>query len=361
MKITKLTDIVLVAALCAVAFCCIAACSEKGGAEKAEPEVFFACNTVNADRRGGVLTVSCEAVNISYQELRPVCAETWLKDFTLRSDGMLVFSVEPNAGDTERYGMVSVMYGDLNLGSFTVVQEAFSDGFLITVENISRQSVSYSVYPADDDMSYITLLMFKSDMDSYYYTDGKLHESDLEYIDRSGLPMSDFIKKGDASGIVYDNLLPSVDFVIYAYEVDNDGNMLGGVEKYTFTTDANTDMTDMTFDIDISDIPENGRITMEVVPSYDDRYYYFDIVPVKSLEDRHMPLMEHCAREVAEQIMLGEILGMPLETVIDALCSKGPDSLDISVSEEGEHIAYAYSVGEDGFINSEITTVEISY
>ena len=356
----KLTDVLRFAVFVTAVALCLASCSDNKQ-DTAGPSVVFDYRTVEVTMRGGEFHIGYECFNVSPAALSAESDGDWVSRITV-SDEELSFSAAPNTENKERTTTVYMKHDNTELGSFTVRQEPLSEGFIISIDDVSPLSVSYSVFSADKDMTYLTLLMFKSDMDAYYNTDEKLHESDLQYIQQNPESSDIFLRRGNASGIKYDNLLPATDFVIYAYGVDSDMNQITGIEKLVFTTDENENMTDMDFEIEVSDKPaENTKVTMSVVPSDNDSYYYYDIISVASLEKKCMPLREHCNREVMEQILFGEVIGMPLKAVLKALCSKGPDKLDIPIRENGKHIAYAYSVGDDGLINSEITTIECNF
>ena len=131
--------------------------------------------------------------------------------------------------------------------------------FVLEVSEVTSTSCHFSVQPKDETMSYVVMIVEKSEYDAF--EDGyKYQDNDLEWFQRKATEeektleewLEGFLHKGrfesDEAG-----LMPGFSYYLYAYGLDYEGYFTTGVTKIEFKTPELV-MSDVTFDINVSEI-----------------------------------------------------------------------------------------------------------
>ncbi|MCM1005879.1 MAG: hypothetical protein NC402_06250 [Prevotella sp.] len=162
-----------------------------------------------------------------------------------------------------------------------VKQESIS----IEVSDITASNAYMSFTPSSDDFGYCFFISSKADFDAAGGAD-KAIENQIKYWEQSAeiyqytwqKVMSWYQHNGIYGEYAYESygaLMSETEYVVYAFAIDNDKNIIAPLVTKTFTT-AEAEKSDITFTLSVtSTVPEgNDRNTVnaQCVPSNDDTY-----------------------------------------------------------------------------------------
>ena len=244
-----------------------------------------------------------------------------------------------------------------------VPQEPVAD-FVLAVSDVTAVSCHFSVTPKDEQMPYVVMLVEKSDFDSYE-DEYKYQDNDLEWFQQKAIEegkdldkwLKDFLHVGpfeaDEKG-----LMPGTSYYLYAYGLDYEGYFTTGVNKIEFTT-PEIEMSDVTFDIEVSDIGlTNAKVS--VTASEKDALFFVNVFSVAEYEQwggDETAYASHAAALVDYYIKMGQTL----EAMVTNLGSIGTEELVFNdLTDNTEYIAYAVGIDENFFVNTKATVVRFT-
>jgi len=229
--------------------------------------------------------------------------------------------------------------------------------FRLEVSEITSTSCHFSVQPKDDAMSYVVMLVEKSEFDAFD-DEFKYQDNDLEWFQRKALEedksleewLEGFLHLGpfesDEAG-----LMPGSSYYLYAYGLDYNGYFTTGVTKIEFST-PEVEMLDISFELQVSEI---GKTKAKVSVRADDENALF-FVNVLSLEEYEewggdeSAVANHTAALVDYYIRMGQTL----EAMVTNLGSIGRAEIDFDgLTDNTEYVAYAVGIDENFFVNTE--------
>lgn len=236
--------------------------------------------------------------------------------------------------------------------------------FVLEVSDVTATSCHFSVEPKDESMSYVVMLVDKADFDAFE-DEYKYQDSDLEWFRNKALEeekdltewLEDFLHVGpfesDEAG-----LMPGTAYYLYAYGLDYEGYFTTGVNKIEFTT-PEIEMSDVTFDIEVSDIGLT-KAKVSVTASEKDALFFVNVFSVAEYEQwggDETAYASHAAALVDYYIKMGQTL----EAMVTNLGSIGTEELVFNdLTDNTEYIAYAVGIDENFFVNSAPSAVRFT-
>ena len=244
------------------------------------------------------------------------------------------------------------------------VPDAPEQDFVLEVSDVTATSCHFKVVPSDDDMTYVVMLVAKSEFDAYE-DEYAYQDNDLEWFRRKAEEenvslkewLQGFLHKGqfenDEAG-----LMPGEDYYLYAYGLDYDGYFMTGVTKVAFST-PDIVMTDVTFDIDVTDVGlTNAKVS--VTASEKNALFFVNVFSVAEYEQwggDETAYASHAAALVDYYIKMGQTL----EAMVTNLGSIGTEELVFNdLTDNTEYIAYAVGIDENFFVNSAPSAVRFT-
>lgn len=228
--------------------------------------------------------------------------------------------------------------------------------FVLEVSEVTSTSCHFSVQPKDETMSYVVMIVEKSEYDAF--EDGyKYQDNDLEWFQRKATEeektleewLEGFLHKGrfesDEAG-----LMPGFSYYLYAYGLDYEGYFTTGVTKIEFDTPELV-MSDVTFDINVSEIGLTSA-KVSVTASEEDALFFFNVFSVEDFNQwggDDAAFSNHAAALVDYYIQMGQTL----DAMVTNLGSIGHDELVFEgLTDNTEYIAYAVGIDENFFVIS---------
>lgn len=241
-----------------------------------------------------------------------------------------------------------------------VPQDPVAD-FELSVSDVTSTSCHFEVVPADDQMTYVVMLVAKEDFDAYE-DEYKYQDNDLEWFGRKageeGKTLNEwlqgFLHKGPFEGDE-EGLMPGEDYYLYAYGLDAEGYFTTGVTKVLFSTPSIC-FRDLAFEIEVTDI-DLTQARVNVKASQKDALFFVNVFSLQQYEEwggGEAAFANHAAALVDYYITMGQTL----EAMVTNLGSVGSASLIFDdLTDNTDYIAYAVGIDENFFVNSEATIV----
>lgn len=239
-------------------------------------------------------------------------------------------------------------------------QENPSADFVLEVSKVTSTSCHFSVQPKDETMSYVVMLVDKSEFDAFE-DEYKYQDNDLEWFQRKAAEeektleewLRGFLHVGpfesDEAG-----LMPGSSYYLYAYGLDYEGYFTTGVTKKEFNTPEIV-MSDVTFDVNVSEIGLTSA-KVSVTASDKDALFFFNVFSVEEFNQwggDETAFSNHAAALVDYYIRMGQTL----DAMVTNLGSVGRDELVFgNLTADTEYIAYAVGIDENFFVNSSAST-----
>lgn len=290
----------------------------------------------------------------------------WVTDINANSSyGKVMFSVAENTDTvSSRQAVLVLTYEDMSL-EFTITQEKETTygPFSIVIDETGTGDLTWSVYPPDDELTYVSMVTDKESWDSFdSYEEYMLY--DLEYfrqgaIDRN-LSFEEFLtgsvlKKGTMEGIQVKGLSPDTEYVVYAYGMDVTGRFLTGM-YYVETATKPVEQQDVTFELSVEqDFP---YVTISAVPSDNEVYYLIDLYngigTPEEITEAYQEMMD-------EVVYMVSAFGMSIYEYMLSVSFQGPGTSE-PIMMGGETFTYtAFAVAVDvntGKLTSVASTLE---
>lgn len=349
--------------LAAIILSALASCTEDT-TKPEEPEtkpssLTLAQEEVNMPAEGGEAKISYTLENPQEgMQIGIINESEWISDINTAVDGEISMTIASNEEFEAREAVVTVTYGEDINETFKVIQQGAEKpaDFTINIESTTTSSITYGITPLDNEMPYVNRIVAKEYFESMG-SEENIFADDMEaineYISYYGMSMEEYLNtyllKGPSTGITKKRVMPSNEFVVYAYGMDYSGKPLTGiVSKETAT--ASVEMKDVTFDISVDAGIGEAEITF--TPSDNDQYYVADITTREEMEmyEDFFHMRQGLLRET---LYMYEDMGMSDPAyVLNSLC-KGEYSNTFSLKSDTEYIAYAVCVSDDIFFCSE--------
>ena len=328
---------------------------------------------VNKDRievpvEGGTFEVGYTVANpVPDGSIRPVSERNWVHDINV-SDDRIEFTVDENTAFEPRESRVELLYTGGNVRRyFTVSQSAAEEYvFKIDIKEIGETEVYASVQPADAEMTYVVMTVTESDWESINESEEILFAnivSQFEYnADMYKLTLAEYLDDFDVLKTGYSEVRLSgfqvaTDYLLFAVGMSLEGDQLSEIVLSPFTT-KDVEKQDMTFSIDVA--VEGGYRALTTVSPSDENVYYIATVTQCSYWGEGMSM-----EEIAQNVMEGEIstggsYGKTRNQVVEEMRVKGEYVRRDTLMQNQAFYALAFTVTDDGYVNSEVECEEFS-
>lgn len=289
--------------------------------------------------------------------------QDWITGLDTASEGIVAFTVLPNDSQEQRTGEIYIAYPGADRIVVEIVQDCegqthepvTNDDFCLAIVDITPQSVTVHVNPADTDMRYVTMARLKSQIDAMG-DDETVFQNDLAYFQAysqvSSLPLEEVIKLFGAVGekdVQLYGLEAGQEYCFYVYGVSPDVERLTDICKMYFVTDE-IEYVDVTFDIDIT---LDGFVADAVIKASDATVpFYFDLMDADTFRsgDPDEVVSDFIADIFAEYASYG----FPAEYVIQRIGSFGEDAYSFgNLQPETGYVVFAAALDYDGMVVSE--------
>ncbi len=238
----------------------------------------------------------------------------------------------------------------------SVVPDEPQADFMLEVSDVTSTSCHFSVKPSDKEMSYVVMLVEKSEFDAFE-NEYAYQDNDLEWFNSKALEegkslkewLEGFLHKGDFEADEA-GLMPENEYYLYAYGLSYEGYFTTGVTKVEFST-PEIPMTDVSFAIEVKDIGLTSA-KVDVTPS-DGKARYF--VNVFSMEEYQQwgGNDDAFAAQAAALVDYYIMMGKTLKEIVANLGSIGNTVIPFNdLTDNTEYIAYAIGIDDNFFVNS---------
>lgn len=332
--------------------------------------------TFNVDKAGGSLEFLYDIVNPTEDMVVAELQEgvDWITDVNAHSTfGKVTFNVLANEEDNTREASINLSYGTLGIELKVIQGEGeVIPAYQINIKEIDYMAATWDVVAKDQEMPYINMVVDKDSWDAYD-TFEEFFEFSLITISQNaqsaGLSLEDYIEQsliiyGDTLGVSIRGMLPATEYVVYAVGVTPQQELLSEVCYQSFTT-KDMPMVDVDFTITYETTPTS--VVMSVDPSDDEVHYMFSIVEGSGYTtDQIREMYQLYINGLIEEFLAVGGVNIPMEEIIDALDSQGPDTYeDTELTPSTTYTGFAVAVDlYTGIFNSvpvlkEFTTDEL--
>ena len=305
-------------------------------------------------------------------EINVVCHDDWVSVADTTAEGIIKMYAESNPDSCARSSIVSMEYygNEYDVivvqqaeGQPPVEQETFA--FIINDDDIAETSVTFSIIPADKEMTYIGMLNEKEYMDGFA-TDEDYFKDDFDFFrDMATMTygvsveeyLSMILKCGDTVDEYVNMLDPDTGYYVYAYGMTADCAYLTDLYKQEFRT-LPVEMNGMTFEIEC--VPDKNTAELHVIPSDPGQYYFYSFY--KQSEVGKDEIYEQYQEFVTTMIQIYiQQYGITPEQFIEEAASVGEErSVLEDLSDYTDYYAFAASVATCGILNTDVTVEEFT-
>lgn len=358
----------------AIAVCMMAVSCKKDNPET-EVSISFDSFTALAPEAAHV-SIPCV---ISHElELQVSEDADWISD-AVCSAGKLEFNVQENDSGEERKGLVSIMikgnsrivfssksdlvrFDESARRIYVDVIQAGKGGpqetFALSVADITYHSAVLSYVPADKEMTYIARMADKEFFDTFAsdeeYIEGEIEEF-RKMAERNGVSLSTVLsanlRKGDMKSVPVDGLKASMDYVVYAYGLDSEGNVLTSMYKKTFTTSSRANVN-FKFGISVEVSSLYADVTISADPA--NEYFYWSHMAKEDWE-KYASMDDLISETVKHLDFMAEMMGDPYTDFL----VKGSDLYKCEgLRPDKDYVVFAFGIDEYGNNTSGVTYEE---
>lgn len=288
----------------------------------------------------------------------------WVNGFDTTVEGRIAFNVDPNTTKEERLAEVTVTYGtgeEAPTAKFTVKQAAASEFFAFGDAVATESTLDIKITPTSKDMSYLVMIMPKTQADTYT-TDDEIFEDDMLYIqnlaDKLGTSFETLLSRYMLTGentVGWESLVPDTPYCIYVYGVNAKGTRITPIAK---TIASTSEIKEVEVDFDISYNINGSVVEMSVVPSNDDVYYYFNILDAGTPDEQIVSIVQNNLDQIYNLYMQ---YGYSLEQAVQATVFKGPQTSVFSraLKPDTDYLGFAMTVSQSGKVSAKITRKDL--
>ena len=228
--------------------------------------------------------------------------------------------------------------------------------FLLEVSDITSTSCHFSVKPSDKEMSYVVMLVEKSEFDAFE-DEYAYQDNDLEWFNTKALEegkslkewLEGFLHKGDFEADEA-GLMPESEYYLYAYGLNYEGYFTTGVTKIGFSTPEIV-RKEMSFEITVTDIGIT-QAKVSVKASEKDGMFFMNVFSMQQYQEWGGDQTAF-ANHAAALVDYYATMGRTLEEIVTNLSSVGEDAVVFDgLTADTEYMAYAVGIDENFFLNT---------
>lgn len=228
--------------------------------------------------------------------------------------------------------------------------------FLLEVSDVTSTSCHFSVKPSDKEMSYVVMLVEKSEFDAFE-DEYAYQDNDLEWFNTKALEegkslkewLEGFLHKGDFEADEA-GLMPESEYYLYAYGLNYEGYFTTGVTKIGFSTPEIV-RKEMSFEIAVTDIGIT-QAKVSVKASEKDGMFFMNVFSMQQYQEWGGDQTAF-ANHAAALVDYYATMGRTLEEIVTNLSSVGEDAVVFDgLTADTEYMAYAVGIDENFFLNT---------
>lgn len=237
-----------------------------------------------------------------------------------------------------------------------VVPDEPQADFLLEVSDITSTSCHFSVKPSDKEMSYVVMLVEKSEFDAFE-NEYAYQDNDLEWFNSKALEegkslkewLEGFLHKGDFEADEA-GLMPESEYYLYAYGLNYEGYFTTGVTKVGFSTPEIV-RKEMSFEIAVTDIGMT-QAKVSVKASEKDGMFFMNVFSMQQYQEWGGDQTAF-ANHAAALVDYYATMGRTLEEIVTNLSSVGEGAMVFDgLTADTEYMAYAVGIDENFFLNT---------
>lgn len=228
--------------------------------------------------------------------------------------------------------------------------------FKLEVTDITSTSCHFSVVPASEQMSYVAMIVEKSEFDAFE-DDYKYQDDDLAWFEQRAMeddkPLAQWLEEFLHVGAIEDDelgLMPGVKYYLYAYGLDYEGYFTTGVTKYEFET-PEIQQNELGFKIEVTDIGLT-KATVNVTADKDNAVFFVNVFSPEQYQQwggDETAFATHALALVDYYVTMGRTT----EEMVANLGSVGSASLVFDdLMDNTEYMAYAVGIDENFYVNT---------
>lgn len=236
--------------------------------------------------------------------------------------------------------------------------------FDLAVTKVTKSSVDFKVVPHDKAMTYVVMISEKSYFEEFA-SDEEVMDDDLDWFqrqaDQRAMNLDAFLrtilKQGtlEASEV---GLQPGMEYYLYAYGMNEQGEVLTKMDKLSFTAEA-LDQTETSFRIELNDISFD-KVSVKITPSDEKALYFVNVFS----EDRYQEFGGNEEAFLAQLAYVRDYYldkGATVEQIVANLALAGERELLFEdLLPDTKHYAYVIGVDREFFANTKATVEEFS-
>lgn len=340
----------------AVAFLALAWACQKEPVSSGEPTVTLSSETLNVPAAGGEYKIGYQITN-PVQDAEIVLSDipSWMSADVVSDDEICV--VVAGCDDTEpRTAEINGSYADVTF-KITIVQDAASSMFGVSVDQALESSLSVTVTPIDSELTYLCLCVEKTRFEAYGSEDEYLSnvmENIRAEAEMKGDVFKEYLKSishsGVQEGITFSRLVPNRTYLINCIGVDPaNEKFVTNLYKFDVKT-KEIPMADVVFDLEPKTI-SNTLIDLHVSPSDGEIYYLNGSVSGQETvdpEDVIVPFQE----AVYSYFDMVSMMGWSTEETVKTLCYKGEQVIENALVENTVYHLFVAAIDMNGYVNS---------
>ena len=236
--------------------------------------------------------------------------------------------------------------------------------FILNVSDITSTSCTFSISPKDENMSYVAMIVEKSEYDAFE-SDYKYQDDDLAWFEQRAMTdektlkewLEDFLKVGYFEGNEQ-GLMPGVTYYLYAYGLDYEGYFTTGVTKCEFST-PEIQQNQISFNIEVTDIGLT-KATVNVTADREDAVFFVNVFSPEQYQQwggDETAFATHALALVDYYVAMGRTT----EEMVANLGSVGSASLVFDeLMDNTEYMAYAVGIDENFYVNTKAEVFKFS-
>lgn len=291
----------------------------------------------------------------------------WITSINTEIANIVKFKVLANEQEESRTATLTLDYAngsatvELVVNQAGIVENPEDLPFEIEVSDIGIETAKATIIPKDQEMLYATLCIdtetfnttIGSDEDMFEAMVNKYWEAATNY----GVSITVFLEQTLKSGeqaLNVSGLKPGRSYYAIAVGMDTKAKQTSAMVKKEFST-KDIEMNGATFEI--SHENKENTTFIEVKPSSNSIYYYYDALKKSDIENSQVSLKESLEEFFYNQIMYSmTMFGISREETMKEMLHKGPSSSDFqNLYADTDYVLVATSVTLEGYVCSEMT------
>lgn len=228
--------------------------------------------------------------------------------------------------------------------------------FKLSVTDVTSTSCRFSVVPTYEQMSYVAMIVEKSEFDSFE-DEYKYQDDDLAWFRQrameDGKSLAEWLEDFLHVGAIEDEelgLMPGVKYYLYAYGLDFEGYFTTGVTKYEFET-PEIQQNELGFKIEVTDIGLT-KATVNVTADKENAVFFVNVFSPEQYQQwggDETAFATHAMALVDYYVTMGRTT----EEMVANLGSVGSASLVFDdLIDNTEYMAYAVGIDENFYVNT---------